>query len=102
MSAGVQHTRVVQVDADHDGLRLDNFLTAMLPDQSRSQVQRLIKDGRVHGPASALRPSSAVREGQQYSIDVPEPTEPLAEPEPLPLRIVFEDPHVVVLDKPAG
>jgi 23S rRNA pseudouridine1911/1915/1917 synthase len=74
----------------------------LLPEQSRSQVQRLIKDGHVHGPASSLRPSTPVRAGQTYSIDVPAPIATTPEPEPLPLRIVFEDSDVVVLDKPAG
>ena len=94
--------RTVEVDPEHDGARLDNFLTAVLPEQSRSQLQRLIKEGRVTGAGDALRPSTAVRAGQQYSIDIPAPTRATPEPEALPLRILFEDPDVVVLDKPAG
>lgn len=92
----------VQVEPEHDGLRLDNFLTALLPDQSRSQIQRLIKEGRVQGPGKAARPSTPVHTGQTFAIDIPAPApaEPL--PEALPLRIVYEDPDLVVLDKPAG
>lgn len=92
----------LEVEPEHDGLRLDNFLTAVLPDQSRSQIQRLIKDGRVQGPGKAPRASTAVHTGQVFTIDIPppKPAEPL--PEALPLRIVYEDPDVVVLDKPAG
>jgi 23S rRNA pseudouridine1911/1915/1917 synthase len=90
------------VDEDQDGIRLDNFLTASLPDQSRSHVQRLIKDGRVTGPASALRSSTAVHAGQVYEVDIPAPTAATPEPEAIPLRIVYEDEHLVVLDKPAG
>jgi 23S rRNA pseudouridine1911/1915/1917 synthase len=90
------------VDAEHEGLRLDTFLTALLPDQSRSHIQRLIKDGHVQGPVSALRASTAVHAGQVYAIDIPAPVAPTPEPEPLPLRIVYEDPDVVVIDKPAG
>ena len=90
------------VEPDHDGARLDNFLTALLPEQSRSHIQRLIKDGRVTGPVASLRPSTAVRAGQVYVVEIPPPAaaEPL--PEALPLRIIYEDPDVVVLDKPAG
>ncbi len=95
-------TRTVEVDSEYDGTRLDNFLTAVLPDQSRSQVQRLIKDGRVTGAGEGLKPSTAVRAGQRYSIEVPAPTKARPEPETLPLRILFEDPDVVVLEKPAG
>jgi 23S rRNA pseudouridine1911/1915/1917 synthase len=90
------------VDEEQDGIRLDNFLTASLPDQSRSHVQRLIKDGRVTGPASALRSSTAVHAGQVYEVDIPAPTAATPEPEAIPLRIVYEDKHLVVLDKPAG
>jgi 23S rRNA pseudouridine1911/1915/1917 synthase len=94
--------RTVAVDEEHDGVRLDNFLTAVLPEQSRSQLQRLIKEGRVTGAATALRPSTPVRTGQHYTIAIPAPTPATPEPEALPLRIVFEDPDIVVLDKPAG
>jgi 23S rRNA pseudouridine1911/1915/1917 synthase len=92
----------VTVEAEYDGVRLDNFLTSLLPDQSRSNVQRLIKDGHVSGPSSALRASTPVRAGQTYTIDIPPPAASIPEPEALPLRIIYQDQHVVVLDKPAG
>jgi len=95
-------TRRLIVEPDQDGVRLDHFLTALLPDQSRSHVQRLIKDGRVTGPIASLRPSTAVRAGQAYEVDIPPPTAATPEPEAIPIRIVYEDEHLVVLDKPAG
>jgi 23S rRNA pseudouridine1911/1915/1917 synthase len=95
-------TRRLVVEPDQDGARLDHFLTAVLPDQSRSHVQRLIKDGRVTGPSASLRPSTAVRAGQAYEVDIPPPTAATPEPEAIPIRIVYEDEHLVVLDKPAG
>lgn len=101
--------RRLDVEEEHDGLRLDNFLTALLPDHSRSQIQRLIKDGRVSsratvsaGKSSALRASTVVHAGQSFDVDIPAPTAAIPEPEALPLRIVFQDQDVVVLDKPAG
>jgi 23S rRNA pseudouridine1911/1915/1917 synthase len=90
------------VEPEHEGVRLDHFLTTMLPEQSRSGVQRLIKEGRVSGAVTALRPSTVVRAGQAYEVEVPLPSAALPEPEALPLRIVFEDRDIVVLDKPAG
>jgi 23S rRNA pseudouridine1911/1915/1917 synthase len=96
------HLRVLQVEPEQDGTRLDTFLTGLLPDVSRSQLQRLIKEGFVSGPVKNLRPSTPVRAGQSYSVDVPPAQESTLEPEPLPLRIVFEDADIVVLDKPAG
>ena len=94
--------RQLIVEAEHDGMRLDHFLTALLPEQSRAQVQRLIKDGHVHGPASQIRPSTAVHTDQAFAIDMPEPSPTSIEPEALPLLIVYEDSDIVVLDKPAG
>ena len=90
------------VEAEYDGSRLDSFLAALLPDQSRSNIQRLIKDGHVTGGPAALRPSTAVRTGQTYTIDIPAPAPSIPEPEALPLRIIYQDQHIVVLDKPAG
>ena len=101
MTSGAS-ARILQVEAEHDGLRLDNFLTALLPELSRSQIQRLIKDGRVKGPRAAARASAAVREGQTFEIVIPPAAAVAPEPEALPLRIVFQDEDVVVLDKPAG
>ena len=43
----------IDVPADQDGVRLDAFLTSALPDRSRSQIQKLIKDGHVTGPLKA-------------------------------------------------
>lgn len=96
-----QDARRLIVEPEQDGLRLDNFLTALLPDHSRSQVQRLIKDGCVRGPGTP-RPSAAVHAGQVYEVEIPEPAPALLEPEELPLRIIFQDSDIVVLDKPAG
>src|SRR5262245_24514465 len=94
--------RDVVVEPEHDGLRLDNFVTALMPDLSRSRVQRLIKDGCVRGPGAPVRASTTVHAGQTFTVLVPEPVETTPLPEALPLRIVHEDADLVVLDKPAG
>ena len=95
-------TRELAVEADYDGTRLDAFITALLPELSRSQIQRLIRDGHVRGPVTSVRASTPVRTAQVYSIDFPAPTAATPEPEALPIRIVYEDRDIVVLDKPAG
>lgn len=101
--------RRLVVEPEHDGLRLDNFLTALLPDHSRSQIQRLIKDGRLRaaadsagGKAGAPKASAVVHAGQIFEIDIPAPVAATPEAEELPLRIIYQDADVVVLDKPAG
>jgi len=92
----------VIVDDEHDGVRLDAFLAAVLTGCSRSQIQRFIREGLVTADAGAVRPSTPVRTGQQFTIDLPAPLEATAAPEDIPLDIVFEDPDVVVIDKAAG
>lgn len=94
--------RELTVEAEYEGARLDNFLTALLPDLSRSHIQRLIKDGRVTGPGASLRASTPVRAAQVFILDLPPPTEAAPQAEPLPIRIIYQDEHLVVLDKPAG
>lgn len=99
---GAADTHQLEVGQEHDGLRLDAFLAAALPDRSRSQLQRLIKEGRVSGPLKGLRASTPVRSGQRFTVEIPaaEPTTAIAEDIPLP--ILYEDADVVVIDKPAG
>ena len=92
----------VDVPVDQDGARLDTFLTSALPDRSRSQIQKLIKDGHVSGPVKALRTSTPVKAGQTFEIDLPAPVAARAVAEDLPLPILYEDADLVVVDKPAG
>jgi 23S rRNA pseudouridine1911/1915/1917 synthase len=92
----------IEVPPDQDGSRLDAFLTGALPDRSRSQIQKLIKDGHVSGAVKALRASTPVRAGQTFEVDVPAPVETKAVAEDLPLPILYEDRDIVVIDKPSG
>lgn len=92
----------LEVTEEHARTRLDSFLAAVLPDLSRSQVQKLIKDGHVSGPVKHLRPSTPVKAGQRYHIELPAPVATTAEAQDLPLTILYEDSDVVVIDKPAG
>ena len=94
--------RLVTVDEEYDNVRLDAFLAAVMGGCSRSQIQRFIRDGLVAGPGGALRPSTPVKTGQQFTIDVPALRPPTAAPEDIPLDIVFEDGDILVIDKAAG
>ena len=93
--------REVEVGPEHEGERLDAFLAAALPDRTRSQLQKLIKDGQVTG-AAKLRASMPVKAGQRFIIDLPAPEPSTAVAEDLPLPILYEDADLVVIDKPAG
>ncbi len=91
------------VTLEETGLRLDKFMSTRLPDISRSRLQDLIKqsvltlDGAVFMDASRK-----VREGQVITLVIPEaePATPIAQP--IALTVVYEDEHLIVLDKPAG
>src|SRR2546426_11737108 len=94
------HTFTVPVDSE--GVRLDRFLVSVLADRSRSQIQRLIKEGQVRVGGHDARANQAVKIGQQVTVDIPEPVEPSPGPEALPLPIVYQDQDLIVVDKPAG
>jgi len=90
------------VSPDSEGVRLDLFLVSTVPGHSRSQLQRLIKDGHIQVGGHAARPNQLVKAGQVVAIDIPEPVDAIPAPEALPIRIVYQDSDLVVVDKPAG
>jgi len=90
------------VPDDSDGTRLDVFLTSVLPHHSRSQIQRLIKEGHVLVAGRGAKANQPVKTGQPVAIDVPAPVDPVPQPEALALPIVYQDAELIVVDKPAG
>jgi 23S rRNA pseudouridine1911/1915/1917 synthase len=95
-----RHDLVVPVD--DAGVRLDRYLTGVLAGHSRSQIQRLIKDGNVTVAGHAVPANRIVRAGDAIAVEIPEPQSPAPEPEDLDLDIVYEDRDLVVVNKPAG
>jgi 23S rRNA pseudouridine1911/1915/1917 synthase len=88
---------------DDAGQRLDKFLASRLPELSRARLRDLIEAGEVSRDAAVITDgSSRVKPGQSYAVHVPEPRPAAPESEVLPLDVVFEDEHLLVLDKPAG
>ena len=92
----------ITVPEDGDGARLDVFLTSVLSGHSRSQIQRLIKEGNVRVAGREAKANQPVKIGQEIAVDVPAPIEPAPRPEALPLPIVYQDSDLIVVDKPAG
>lgn len=91
-----------QVPASQTGERLDQFLVGIVPDHSRSQIQRLIKEGLVHVEGRPARPNTAVRSGDRILVDVPALKSATPASQPLPIDIVYEDSDLVVVNKAAG
>jgi 23S rRNA pseudouridine1911/1915/1917 synthase len=95
----VRHT----VNEDEDGLRLDRMLASIEATISRSRLQGLVRDGHVTiDGATSLDPGLRVRRGQDVVLTLPPPVPAMPQAEDLPLAVVYEDPNVIVIDKPAG
>ena len=94
----------VELKPSHSGWRLDRALADAVPTLSRERLKSLIRSGAVQSEASiAVRdPALKVRGQEAYRLTVPEPTPAHNEPQDIPLRVVFEDEHLLVVDKPAG
>jgi 23S rRNA pseudouridine1911/1915/1917 synthase len=85
------------------GSRLDRALADAVPELSRSRLQALIKGGAVTCAGATIEdPGRRVKPGEHYRIVVPEPEPAAPVPQVIPLAIVAEDEHIVVVDKPAG
>jgi 23S rRNA pseudouridine1911/1915/1917 synthase len=95
-------TQTITVPYDSNGVRLDRFLTSVLPDHSRSQIQRLIKEGAVRVAGREAKPNQPVKTGQVITLEIPEPLDPAPLAEHLALPILYQDRDIVVVDKPAG
>ena len=82
--------------------RLDAFLRRKFPAVSRVALKRLIEEGQVRLNGQPVKPTHAPRAGEAIEIRWPEPRSADAQPEAIPLDILFEDRSLLVLNKPAG
>jgi 23S rRNA pseudouridine1911/1915/1917 synthase len=99
---GIQ-TIDVRLEPAHAGWRLDRALAAALPTLSRERLKALIRGGAVEAEGRPVRdPAQKVRGDELFLLAVPEPEPAHNEPQDIPLRIIFEDEHLLVVDKPAG
>jgi 23S rRNA pseudouridine1911/1915/1917 synthase len=101
--AAVEQRRF-EVDAAGHGQRLDKLLVAHAGEFSRSHLQTLIERGFVSVDGVAARTASRrLRAGQAVCVEL-QPTDECRAftPEPMALAVVFEDEHLIVIDKPAG
>ncbi len=94
----------VEIASDAQGWRLDRALAAALPTLSRERLKALISSGLVSDPAGApvRDPASKAVAGGSYRVRVPAPAEAHNAPQDIALDVVFEDDHLIVIDKPAG
>ncbi len=82
--------------------RIDKLLAAGLPELSRGRVQALIAEGRVTRDGGVVLDGSARALPGEYQLQIPPPTSAIPQPEDIPLTVLYEDAHLIVIDKPPG
>jgi len=90
------------VPAELGGQRLDQAVAQLGEDLSRAAAQRLIAEGLCLLNGKPAKPSERVRAGDRIVLTLPPPTPTDVAPEAIPLKVVFEDAHLIVIDKPSG
>ena len=107
MPTSSEYSDTLSVGETEAGQRLDKFLAGALPDISRSRLKVLVESGQVtltrDGAEKRIEDASLkVREGDQLVVEIPPAAPALPEGQDIPLNIVYEDEHLIVIDKPAG
>lgn len=97
-----EHHRIV-ADSGQSLVRIDKFLMARLPNVTRTKIQNGIHDGFVKVNEKSIKPNYKVHPEDVITVSFPEPPRDTdVKPENIPLNIVFEDEHLLVVNKAAG
>ena len=95
-------SETVTLDRSFPGERLDAWLRRQYPAMSRGTIQRLIEEGHITVNGAKTKPTHTPRLGDVVRVEWPEAKPAEAQPEDIPLDIVFEDDALLVLNKPPG
>jgi 23S rRNA pseudouridine1911/1915/1917 synthase len=101
-AAPVHRVHTFQVPQQQKKDRLDKYLTQFLPDLTRSRIQKLIDEGLITVNGGTTKPSHQIISGEVIEVRIPPPPPSDLIPEKIPLAVVYEDAHLIVIDKPAG
>jgi len=94
--------RIVAVAPEQASGRIDKVLADLLPEMSRARIQALIAEGRVSRDGAPVADASAKAQPGDYRLEIPPPVAAEPQAEAIPLTVLFEDAHLIVVDKPAG
>lgn len=95
--------KTLEVADSNASERLDRWLATQIPELSRGRIQALIKDGHVtRDGRTIVEPNTRVKPAEIYDVVVPDAEPTTVAGEAIPLKVVFEDQSVIVIDKPAG
>jgi len=95
-------THKLSVGRESEGVRLDAFVAASVSGVTRSQAKRLIEMEHVTVDAYVAKPSHIVKAGEKVTVKIPPPVVPSAEPQDIPLDVIFEDSDIIVVNKSVG
>lgn len=90
------------VDPSLAGERIDKYLALELADYSRSFLQKQLKEGNVTVGDRPVKSSYQLSEDEEICVFIPDNREPDILPEDIPLSVLYEDEHLLVVDKPKG
>ena len=91
-----------QIEPEQSGQRLDQALAQLFPDYSRSRLQQWVKEGLVKVDGRACRSRDKVLGGEKVELEARLEEQVECNPQSIPLDLVFEDEHLLVINKPAG
>ncbi len=91
---------IFRAEAEDTGRRIDVYLSDMLEDVSRSALQKLIEKGEILVNGSSVGKNYKLREGDELTVNIPEPESINILPENIPLDILYEDDDLIVVNKP--
>jgi 23S rRNA pseudouridine1911/1915/1917 synthase len=94
--------KVYHFTVEGTGIRLDKYVSEQCPDLSRTQAQKLIEDGHITVNGKGVKSSLKLMPDDQVDIAIPPPLPSTLTPEAIPLKILYEDADLLVIDKPAG
>lgn len=90
------------VELEYSGVRIDKYLACMLQDSSRSFIQNLINKDLVTVNSKKVKSNYKLKVSDEVEISIPEPEKLQVIPQDIPIKILYEDSDVVVVDKPQG
>ena len=91
-----------EITEDLEDERIDKCISSLLDSLSRSYIQKLIKEGQVLVNDRSVKGSYRVKASDEVYFLLPESVEPDIEPQDIPLDVLYEDKHVIVVNKPKG
>lgn len=98
----IDETYEFYVSEEYVGNRLDSFIPGIYPDKSRSFIKKLIEDGLVLIDGQKSKPSRKLKVGETVTLNIPELIEMSAEPQDIPLEVLYEDEAIIVINKRPG